>query len=67
MHGSYWRYTQFGEAQAATYLSSVYIGGAIIVNNSVVNISQSMFEDNGADLGGAILAEQRCTIHLSKY
>ena len=49
------------------YLSSVYIGGAIIVNNSVVNISQSMFEDNRADLGGAILAEQRCTNHLSKY
>jgi hypothetical protein len=29
-------------------------GGAIIATNSTVDISQSRFEDNGADYGGAI-------------
>ena len=65
--GSYRKCIQFGDD---TYWSvsfpGGYIGGAIIAKNSVVNISQSMFEDNGADYGGAIFVEQRCTIYLSK-
>ena len=66
-NGSYRKCIQFGDG---TYWNvsfhSGYIGGAIIAKNSVVNISQSMFEDNGADYGGAIFVEQRCTIYLSK-
>ena len=34
-----------------------FIGGAIIAINSTIDISQSKFEDNRADFGGAILAE----------
>ena len=44
----------------------VYIGGAIIVNESIVHISQSMFEDNRAVLGGAIFTENGCEIYISK-
>ena len=40
-------------------------GGAIIATNSTVDIKQSKFEDNGADFGGAILAEQNSIISLS--
>ena len=39
------------------------IGGAIIATNSTVVISQSRFEDNGADYGGAIFAEQDSIIN----
>ena len=43
-----------------------FIGGAIIATNSTVEISQSIFEDNGAaDTGGAILAEQDSIINMS--
>ena len=42
-----------------------FIGGAIIVTNSTVEINQSTFEDNGADLGGAIFAEQDSIINMS--
>ena len=42
-----------------------FIGGAIIVTNSTVNISQSRFEDNGADWGGAIFAEQDSIININ--
>ena len=42
-----------------------FIGGAIIATNSTVEISQSRFEDNKADLGGAIFAEQDSIINMS--
>ena len=41
------------------------VGGAIIVTNSAINISQSKFEHNGADWGGAIFAEQNSFIIMS--
>ena len=40
-------------------------GGAVIATNSIVVISQSIFEDNGADVGGAIFAEQHSIIKMS--
>ena len=46
-------------------ISNAFIGGAIIATNSTVDISQSKFEDNQADLGGAIFAEQDSIINLS--
>ena len=42
-----------------------FIGGAIIAINSTVDISGSRFEDNKADLGGAISAEQESIINMS--
>ena len=42
-----------------------FIGGAIIATNSTVNISRSKFEDNRADTGGAIFAEQDSIINMS--
>ena len=42
-----------------------FVGGAIIATNSTVDISQSRFEDNGADTGGAIFAEQGSIINIS--
>ena len=44
-----------------------FIGGAIIATNSIIDISQSKFEDNGADslIGGAIYAKQYSIIKLS--
>ena len=42
-----------------------FIGGAIISTNSTVDISQSRFEDNGADFGGAIFATQDSIINTS--
>ena len=42
-----------------------FIGGAIIATNSTVEINQSRFEDNGADYGGAIFAEQDSIINMS--
>ena len=42
-----------------------FIGGAIIATNSTVDINQSRFEDNGADFGGAIFAEQDSIINMS--
>ena len=42
-----------------------FIGGAVIATNSTVDISQSTFEDNGADLGGVIFAEQHSIINMS--
>ena len=58
------------------YLFSYYysytrrVGGAIIANHSNVNISHSMFENNGAlhyyiDYGGAIFAEEQSTININ--
>ena len=41
------------------------IGGAIIATNSTVEINQSRFEDNQADWGGAIFAEQDSIINMS--
>ena len=45
--------------------SSGFIGGAIIATNSTVDINQSEFEDNGADYGGGIFAEQKSIITMS--
>ena len=42
-----------------------FVGGAIIAINSTVDISRSRFEDNKADLGGAISAEQESIINMS--
>ena len=42
-----------------------FTGGAIIATNSTVEINQSRFEDNGADLGGAIFAKQDSIINMS--
>ena len=46
-------------------LSDGFIGGAISATNSRVEINQSRFEDNGADFGGAIFAEQDSIINMS--
>ena len=46
-------------------LSDGFIGGAIIATNSTVEINQSRFEDNRADFGGAIVAEQDSIINMS--
>ena len=42
-----------------------FIGGAIIVTNSTIDISQTKFEDNEADFGGAIFAEGHSNISMS--
>ena len=42
-----------------------YIGGAIIATNSTLEISQSKFEDNRADFGGTIFAEQNSIINMN--
>ena len=43
-----------------------YRGGAIIAtDNTTVTISQSKFEDNGAEFGGAIFADNCSTINLT--
>ena len=42
-----------------------FIGGAIIATNSTIDINQSKFEDNGANFGGAIFAEQSSIISMS--
>ena len=41
------------------------IGGAIIATNSTLDISRSRFEDNRADLGGAIFTEQESIININ--
>ena len=52
--GSYRTCIQFSDDIRRVSFLTGYIGGAIIAKNSIVNISQSLFEDNGADYGGAI-------------
>ena len=47
------------------YCSGRFTGGAIIATNSTVNISQSKFENNRAEFGGAIFAEQHSIINMS--
>ena len=43
-----------------------YVGGAIIAtDNTTVTISQSKFEDNKAEFGGAIFADKYSTINLT--
>ena len=42
-----------------------FIGGAIIATNSTIDISHSKFEDNEADFGGAIFAEQNSILCVS--
>ena len=42
-----------------------FIGGAIIATNSTIDITQSNFENNEADFGGAIFAEQHSTISMN--
>ena len=41
------------------------VGGAIIATHSKVDISQSKFENNGANVGGAIFAEQHSIITMN--
>ena len=45
-------------------ISDGFIGGAIIATNSTVDVSQSNFESNRAEFGGAIFAEQSSIINL---
>ena len=47
------------------YCQHGFVGGAIIATNSRVDISQSRFEDNRADTGGAIFAEKNSIINMS--
>ena len=42
-----------------------FIGGAIIATNSIIDINQGKFEDNGANFGGAIFVEQNSIISMS--
>ena len=66
-NGSYRKCIQFGDGtHKSVSFPGGYIGGAIIAKNSIINISQSMFEDNGVDYGRAIFVEQHCTIYMSK-
>ena len=51
--------------QGYDYYNCGFVGGAIIATNSTVDISQSRFEDNRADAGGAIFAEQNSIINMS--
>ena len=44
-------------------LFNLQVGGAVIATHSRIDISQSMFEDNGADAGGAIYAEKQSVIN----
>ena len=47
-------------------LENGFVGGAIIATDSTtVTISQSMFEDNGAEYGGAIFADNYSIINLT--
>ena len=45
--------------------SDGFIGGAVFATNSAIDISQSKFEHNRADFGGAIYAEQHSVIYMS--
>ena len=47
------------------YINHGFVGGAIIATNSSVDINQSVFENNRADICGAIFAEQNSIINLS--
>ena len=42
-----------------------FVGGAIIATNSTVDISQSRFEDNKADIGGVIFAVQDSIVNMN--
>ena len=42
-----------------------FVGGAIFATNSTTDISQSKFEDNGANYGGAIFAAQKSIINMN--
>ena len=55
------KYIQFWET-----LNQVYgtVGGAILASNSSVNISQSHFEGNVAEYGGAMYVERGSVIHI---
>ena len=44
---------------------NVLVGGAIIATHSNIDISQSHFVNNTADIGGAIVAEQNSTITVN--
>ena len=55
------KYIQFWET-----LNQVYgrVGGAILASNSSVNISQSHFEGNVAEYGGAMYVERSSVVHI---
>ena len=51
---------------ALFYQQARFVGGAIIVtDNTTVTISHSKFEDNKAEFGGAIFADNYSTINLT--
>ena len=55
---------RFGSYRESVF-SAGFVGGAIIVtDNATVTISQSNFEDNGAEFGGAIFADNYSIINL---
>ena len=43
----------------------VHVGGAIIATHSQIGINHSKFENNGADVGGAIFTEQRSIVTVN--
>ena len=49
-----------------SYCMNGFVGGAIIATNSTVDVSRSRFEDNRADWGGAIVAEQDSIVNMSE-
>ena len=63
--GSYRRCVMSSEQRCGDVFSNRFIGGAIIATNSTIDISQSKFEYNAADFGGAIFAEQHSIINMS--
>ncbi len=63
--GLYRECVNFGLVNGCGFTSDGFSGGAIIATNSTVEISQSRFNENGADFGGAIFAEQGSIINMS--
>ena len=48
-----------------SYWGTFLVGGAIIATHSKITISQSKFENNGAEIGGAIFAEGNSIITMN--
>ena len=57
--------TMLNDPDLSISFYGAFNGGAIIATKSIIDISQSKFEYNEADYGGAIFAEQHSIIHLS--
>ena len=59
------RFGSYKESDGRVFLAG-FVGGAIIAtDNTTVTISHSKFEDNGAELGGAIFADNYSIINLT--